>query len=253
MKKRGIYFGGGGGYFTYYLGIACYLQENYDLSNIVFGGMSAGSIVAVYLACVSCNNSEYVNFLDIIKSACRKLRETNTMNPLILNETFIGKNAVKLFKNTTISIINNTKSFSKLQNNCFVLITDVHNLKGQHICEWCNVDDLCECLLTSCWIPFLFDGFSNTFRNKDCLDGCVSTLFSNFNNNNLPPNFDWIYIDLSTFGRFDNNPFQVIMNISTLLIMAHEEMIYTMYEFGYKDAKMHKTIFQNIPKKKKNI
>ena len=112
MKKCGIYFGGGGGYFTYYLGIACYLQENYDLSNITFGGVSAGSIISCIWH-VSGNNNACVNVLDIIKNACCELSKTNTMNPLILNEPLIGKNASKLLKKTITYVVKNTNSFGK--------------------------------------------------------------------------------------------------------------------------------------------
>ena len=35
---------------AYYFGIAKYLQENYDLDNIIFGGVSGGAIVSTFLS-----------------------------------------------------------------------------------------------------------------------------------------------------------------------------------------------------------
>jgi hypothetical protein len=37
-NKKQVIFGGCGGLYNYFLGIASVLQEKYDLSNIIFGG-----------------------------------------------------------------------------------------------------------------------------------------------------------------------------------------------------------------------
>ncbi len=48
--NRLINFSAGAGYWTYYLGIARFIQENYNLDNIDFVGTSAGSFVSAALA-----------------------------------------------------------------------------------------------------------------------------------------------------------------------------------------------------------
>lgn len=45
-----IGFGGCGGMYNYFLGVASVLQEEYDLENVVFSGVSAGCFPAAILA-----------------------------------------------------------------------------------------------------------------------------------------------------------------------------------------------------------
>ena len=48
--KTKIFFTSGGGYWTYYLGVAAYIQENYNLESCEFAGVSAGGMAAYILA-----------------------------------------------------------------------------------------------------------------------------------------------------------------------------------------------------------
>ena len=45
-----IVFGGCGGYVTYYMGIAKFIQNNYSLLDVNFTGSSAGTVPAFLLA-----------------------------------------------------------------------------------------------------------------------------------------------------------------------------------------------------------
>ena len=57
-NKKQVIFGGCGGLYNYFLGIASVLQEKYDLSNIIFGGSQAGCFPAILLS----NNINVNNF-----------------------------------------------------------------------------------------------------------------------------------------------------------------------------------------------
>ncbi len=49
--EESVSFSGCAFYYFYQLGVAAYLQENYDLSKVCFLGASAGTIAATFLAC----------------------------------------------------------------------------------------------------------------------------------------------------------------------------------------------------------
>ena len=50
MTKVCYVFKGAGGYLAWYLGYAKYIQDHNDLSEAIFAGSSAGSIIAAFLA-----------------------------------------------------------------------------------------------------------------------------------------------------------------------------------------------------------
>ena len=50
IKQKHISFSVSAGAYPYLMGVACYLAENYDLSNIHFSGASGGTFPAMLLA-----------------------------------------------------------------------------------------------------------------------------------------------------------------------------------------------------------
>ena len=85
-KIKQVVFTGCGGMIAYYFGIAKFLQENYDLNDIIFGGVSGGSIVALFL-----NTKEDMNNIKkYTDNICESLKNYktgavfNTLNILLL-------------------------------------------------------------------------------------------------------------------------------------------------------------------------
>ena len=79
MIPNGIFFYGAGGLYSYYLGIAMYLQENYDLKNVSFGGLSGGSIAAVALSAELMTKN---SFDDFVRPCLKSIRDSNINNSI---------------------------------------------------------------------------------------------------------------------------------------------------------------------------
>ena len=113
-----------------------------------------------------------------------------------------------------------------------------------------SVDDLIDCCITSSWIPVIFGGFFKQFRKGDCVDGGFSNIFSN-NSHNPDYNHNWLHIDLSTFGRFENDIFTTLHSFITLAFSANENYVFNLMNQGYIDAKNNDIYFKNFKKLKK--
>lgn len=48
--RKNLHFGGCGGLYPYFLGVALYIQKNYNLDNVIFTGSSAGCFPALCMA-----------------------------------------------------------------------------------------------------------------------------------------------------------------------------------------------------------
>ena len=83
MIRNGIYFHGGAGSFPYYLGIARYLQENYDLSDVSFAGCSAGCFPAIALAAKICDGTFYKR---VLLPSVKDIQKTNKRNGLMFKD-----------------------------------------------------------------------------------------------------------------------------------------------------------------------
>ena len=246
-SKTGVFFGGGAGMFPYYFGVARYLQENYDLSDVVFGGVSAGSAAAIALCCELMTKG----FMKAtISKALKDIRKTNKTLAFMPHHAIFGKHTLIHLRKRIVRAIKESGNFEELNGRCYVRITEADGFKAKYISSWENIDDLAECILSSCWIPLIFGSPFKKFRNKDCLDGGATSFFSK----RLPlpkGDIDWIYLDLTSFGRFNESNF--ILNMGVLTISANQDFAMQMYKMGYDDAKKdsskpNKGAFKNLRK-----
>ena len=119
IEKNGykqVVFTGCGGMIAYYFGIAKFLQENYNLDNIIFGGVSGGSIIALFL-----NKKENI---DSIKKYLDEML-------ICINECKTGSlfNTLDILRNILSKYINDKKDedfFKNLNYKYFVSITGIY-------------------------------------------------------------------------------------------------------------------------------
>lgn len=143
-NKRLLNFSAGAGYWTYYLGIAKFIQQNYSLDGTDFIGTSAGAFTSSLLAynanidtivnCAikhldRCRKNAFgvfgywnISYSQAIIDGCRKL----DINPRRNHNNYIGVSRLTLF-----------------------------GFKKQYMDAGLTPESLATALMTSCWIPFL--------------------------------------------------------------------------------------------------
>ena len=203
----------------YLLGVCSYIKENYDLSNFVFSGASAGAWNSLFM----CYNGDMEVFrkcvLDVNYSNITSVLEIqhNIKKNILCNVCLEDFDLHKLYIGVTI--------FEK-----FRFYNTIFN-------NFDNLEDTIDCCIASSHIPLITGGFFNIYKNFYTFDGGFSlnpyikkneTLFITYNmwNHKLSSDFD-----LNTFNISDYNFTET-------------------FERGYDDTKKNKnyldTIFKTI-------
>jgi len=213
---------------AYYFGIAKYLQENYDLDNIIFGGVSGGSIISTFL---SLNHDIGEIYISSSKYMCSELDKCKT-GPLFNTINIIKSYLTKYFCENCECCI-----YDKLKYNLFITVSFLYPKQDTIIYKWRNNNDLINCITTSCALPLLNDNIVTLYRNSYCIDGAL------FNNNprlysELPiliiSPYKWRFIPPSWY-LFSNKH-------------EHNNML---YKLGYDDACNNSGELDNYFDKKK--
>jgi hypothetical protein len=213
-QKVHIHFGGCGGSYSYLLGLAYYLQSNYDLSNVIFSGISAGNIMC--LLCILNKDIEemhrLINIPLLLKLQNYKLKAFCNFIPEI--------------KLILLEILNEDKNNYKLVNGrLFVNLTHIPSFRNEIISEFYSNEDLVDCVLASSHIPFYNTSLFYTFRNKYYIDGYISS-DSSFVNCYLGKNYITLKFNITTFRELENH---------FLLISTCDNLSCKLFKYGYTD------------------
>lgn len=164
-----LIFSGCGGMYSYNLGIASVIQENYDLSNVVISSASAGCYPAMALV-LNLNILEYFELWNI-----PFLKEVNSH--------LFGAIGVfnKIAKKWTLKFLNKDENiYKKAISRLFCSITTCNILQKPYlenmlISDWSSNEDLIDGIMSSAFIPLLDIGkLTNIYRNKRCIDGSIT-------------------------------------------------------------------------------
>jgi hypothetical protein len=164
-KTVHLFMGGSGGYYTYYMGIASVLQEHFRLDNVIFAGVSGGTIV---------------NLLMALEMDCKEMFEKWHI-PLLQ----------KVAKYRTGALFNWNKeamesyydhvpddAYEKIKGRYYVYTTEFHYFskwKNRMIGDFDNKKDLGDAILASCQVPILLGGDIYTYyRDEKFIDGVIS-------------------------------------------------------------------------------
>lgn len=209
-NKKIITLSPGGVKGFYMMGLCKYIKLNYDLTDYVFSGASAGawnSLVLCYKGSVM--NIEQ-DILDSIPNGSSNLQELemSLKNKILQKYKTADFELDKLFVGTTVF------------ENC--------KFKPIIYSNFTSLDDAVECCIASSHIPFVTGGFKARYRGLATFDGGFSE-FPYLNNNissiHLTPSI-W-KSDLRTYE-----------NITTRI--KTKETIKTLLKKGYDDAKENK-------------
>ena len=199
-------------YGSYTLGIASYIQDNYDINKYSFIGASSGSW-----------NSLICSYKYNRKNFIKKL----------LKQPFFEKSSVnKLQENLANYFLENYNSNDFDLNKLYISVSEFKDFrfKSRIISNFTSLDDALECCRASCHIPFLTsNNFLKIYRNSIVFDGG----FTRF-----PPNYLTNYFMISANKYSDDNLKVAFSGLITRNFSL--EIINKLFEKGYNDSSNHK-------------
>ena len=172
LSPRHITFSVSAGSFPYQMGVAKYLQENFNLENIHFSGASGGSWAALLLA-AGIDMSYALNVLLSIAPDCCKDR--------LFGAYFVYDLGVRDVFNHIFEGIDLSKT---LEGKLAISVTriDLNHLfipclRDEIITKFYSNDDVVDCIIASALIPFILNGkpFVN-YRNWICVDAGLTNV-----------------------------------------------------------------------------
>jgi hypothetical protein len=231
----------------YLLGILTYLKENYETSNLIFSGASAGAWNSLFMSYRGNHDplSFIYNFLDINIRKAKSLTELQYLfkYKLLSNYKSEDFDLRKIFIGVT--------TFKQFMPNINIY-TDFEDL-----------EDAINCCMASSHIPLITGGLTNRYKNMFSLDGGFSE-YPYLDKNKLIHISPSMWNDIKDKDKDkDNNNHTDNNNIfkrkiitfktfSEFFSMSKNNLL-ELFDNGYQDAKLHKEYFDEILDKKNEI
>jgi hypothetical protein len=212
----------------YLLGILNYIKQNYDLSQYIYSGASAGAWNGLFM-CLNKNSDNFIyklldlefqqikNIKELEYSMKYKILKTYTDNDFDLKRLYIG-----------VTTLNDCQ----IETNIF---SDFENL-----------EDAVNCCIASSHIPFITGGISNRYHNMYTFDGG----FSDYPYLNLTqpvlhvtPN---MWNNQNNTNTIYTNKINKWINSIDLLFVNKNKNFIELYDNGYLDAKQNKEFLDKI-------
>lgn len=214
-KKKLIILSPGGINGFYMLGVCSYIKENYNLTNYIFSGASAGAWNALYMI-----GDKNTNFKDLIFSI--NFEEISSIMELQF--------AIKSKILESVNYVN--YDYSRL----FIGVTAMQglNLVTNIYTQFVDLKDALDCCIASSHIPFITGGFVNKYHNITTFDG-------GFGKNP--------YINISDpvlhiYAGMWNN--EEIKGLESLRYKKNKALFIELFEKGYNDTRENKEILDKI-------
>ena len=232
-KKINIKFCPSGFLIYYQLGVADYLFENFDLKNIDFYGGSSGSLVSLILA------------LNMSPKYILNNHIPNILNKI--NKYWLGNFYITEFVKEELNMILKDKELN-LNNKLNISITKLPFLKNKIVNNFENKEELIDCIVGSCTIPFLFSKYPKKYKNNLIVDTCFSNIFSYKDEKTIIIGPNRYSFQESDIYPPDNYPFYNYFLVPSIT-QAND-----MFERGTKDAlNLHLFFLEKGLKEKKLI
>ena len=210
----------GGIHGFYLLGVSAYIKENYNLTNFIYTGASAGAWNSLYLSFTG-NNTEFINNLlynDIHNvSSMYELEQT-------LKQTILQKYTKNDFQMDRINI--GVTVLRKWFNFKLVIYNDFETL-----------EDVLNCCIASSHIPFITGGLIHRYRGRVTFDGGF---------------FKYPYLNtsvpvLTISPSMWNNTFNSNMNVQDYMYSNDLRFNLTnLYLQGYHDSERNKKYLDDV-------
>ena len=229
MKKQILFYGCGGMY-NYFMGVANVLQENFDLQDVEFSGVSVGNIPAVLL-------SLNMPIDKLFKE--KNIPFLENINNYITKSLFNWNSCVKkllydiLPENVDVLLSNKYQTY----------ITSLPYFESIKISNWDNKEMFIDTIIGSSFIPLfdtkLYQTIDNGTDKIYCLDGGLSNYnIHNKNNDNL------LKLTIDMWRKMETNWFFCYNDIT----WANK-----LYKWGKEDALKNLEYFTKFGLKKNKI
>ena len=222
----GIVFGETGVNFAYQLGIAKYIQTQFNTNNYKMGGISGGCQCAFLLA-NDINVELFFNdvIVHVFQEKNKNFKEVFELTDKQLRQFF------KLYG-----------SIEKMRNKLFICITRLFPYIHNHTAyNFKTYSDLYGSLKASQYIPLVFGNWCTKYHDTKCIDGFVSCL------GYKPTNEKWITLKLYHFSYYYYCT-GVICLFKLFDVNYHKRL----YKEGYNDAQKRHDYFLKLGFVEKN-
>lgn len=214
-NKKMISISPGGFKGFYLMGITTYIKENYDLSNFIFSGASAGAWNSLLMTYKGDPIDIALSILDEKHFICK--------NESIINLENLYKS--KILKDFQISDFD----LSRL----FIGVTTVQNfnIKTRIYSDFTDLEDTLNCCIASSHIPFITGGPFNKYHDVYAFDGG----FSKYPYLNTVEST--LHISPSIWRTAPKKIYQI--QDYTTLFTKNKYNFLDLFDQGYNDAKKH--------------
>ena len=215
----------------YLLGIMSYIKENYDTSNYIFTGASAGAFNALF-ATYKYDPSDIVNILDIEN---------------IFSDDNGGCSISELQQNIKKALLDNFSTNDFELDKLFIGVTTVKHfhIKTNIYHHFENLEDAIDASIASSNIPFITGNIMHKYNNLYSFDGGFSKYpFLHLFEPTLHITSDiWDNIES---GKTDNRTlFKIIREFITFFFTKSNDFI-NLYKKGYNDSLKNKDYLDEI-------
>ena len=214
-----ICFSSSGWAVTYYLGIAAYIQDNYNIDNTIFLSCSGG-ILPSLLLCLNINIRDTFHKLKPIAELCNSGYFTPSQYSVKIIDFLLD-----IFPDNLCELIKNRIRLS---------VTKIPSFTNEIIDKFDNIDELKNGIICSCYSPLFFPDLTPKYRESYYIDG-------GFSNNH--PIIDENTIIISAFFNQDINPEYKLPIISRIYYPGNDTELNEIFNLGYKNAMNKNNIF----------
>ncbi|KAG6614753.1 Patatin like protein [Phytophthora cinnamomi] len=154
-------FGGCGGMYNYFLGVASVLQEEFDLRDVIFSGVSAGCFPALVLALgMDVKEFFFKENIPLIEEAAQC-----SYAGLWKWIPMVKRNMVKVLPSDAYQLVDKKLYFS---------VTEIPSLQNHLMTTWTSNEEMVDCMLCSAHVPFYTTSLTASYRGKRYVDGGLS-------------------------------------------------------------------------------
>ncbi len=232
---KGIAFHGSGGLLWYYMGIAQFIQDNYDTSDLQFCSVSGGCLPGVFLSSgLSIQKIWEECFIPWIIDI-NKLPSKGAILP-----TFTEKSMAILLKYLKQSITNEDEILKKINTHLSIRMTKSSLFNGGqvYVNKWSSLEDIINCVTASCWLPGIFGKLTKTYKGSEYMDG-------GFPHSIEDKGEDWLHIKITTFQDISQDV-KTLLYLTSLYTIGSVSIAQELYNLGYTDSHKNVEFFDGL-------
>ena len=229
MKDKNLISISPGGYKGFYIMGTChFIKENYNLSNYIFSGASAGAWNSLFMT-------------------LNKNKDPTEFVLKILDEKIQKQNSIKEMEDTIKDVLLDSYKTQDFDlKSLFIGVTSIDKMALQTsiYSDFDNLEDAIDCCIASSHIPFVTGSFTNKYHNITTFDGW----FSSYPYLNIKKSILHIHPNIWKKEKNMKAPFLLsdIFECTNLFSKKYHHDFNELYENGYNDAKKNKDFLEKI-------